>query len=183
MPVGTPPETSAAAPGTHLPVSEPDLTDRAAKGALAASGVLIISTLMPWVSVTFFNASTLDGIRVAEGRTTFILAILAVLVTITALVMDEQRRNMLLGSAILGLICLIVTIVFAFRYDDIFDIPASLGGQRASAALADAGIGLEAGWFLAIASSLALIALGVFGYLKGRPKTAVPNMTWVNPQA
>ena len=181
-PVSTPLDTGTGASATHLTVSEPDLTDRAAKGALAASGILVISTLLPWVSVTFFNSSTLAGIRVAEGRITFILAIVAMVVTITALVMVEHRRNMLLGSAILGLICLIVTIVFAFRYDDIFQIPAALGGREARA-LADAGIGLEAGWFLAIASSLALIALGVFGYLKGRPKTAVPNMTWVNPQA
>jgi hypothetical protein len=149
---------------------------------LIASLALLISTLLPWVGVSFFNSSMLSGVRLAEGRITIILAFLAVLLALTALVMDEHRRNLLLGSAILGGLALIATIVFAFRYQDIFEIPATLGGREANA-LADAGIGLDSGWYLAIASSLALIAFGVFGYLKDRPKAAVPGMTWVNPQA
>jgi hypothetical protein len=124
----------------------------------------------------------LSGVRLAEGRITIFLAFLATLLAITALVMDEHRRNMLLGSAILGGLALIATIVFSFRYQDIFEIPTALGGGSDANALADAGIGLDSGWFLAIVSSLALIAFGVFGYLTGRPKTAVPGMTWVNPQ-
>jgi len=183
---GTTPEdvvVAAAVPPPGFAPSGPDLSDRAAKGSLIASLVLLMSTLLPWVSVSFFYSSTLSGVRVAEGRITIFLAFLAALLAITALVMDEHRRNMLLGSAILGALSLVATIVFAFRYQDIFEIPTTLGGRAAVDALADAGIGLDSGWFLAIVSSLALIAFGVFGYLRGRPKTAVPGMTWVNPQA
>jgi hypothetical protein len=181
-PAGTTPQADTAAPATRFVLSGPDLTDRAAKGASIASIVLIISTLLPWVSVSFFNSSTLTGVRLAEGRITIILAFLAELVALAALVMADHRRIMLLGSAIFGGISLVATIVFAFRYRDIFDIPDSLGGKAANA-LARSGIGLDAGWYLAIASSLALIAFGVFGYFAGRPKAAVPNMTWVEPQA
>jgi hypothetical protein len=158
------------------------MTHWATIGASITSLVLIISTLLPWVGVTFFNSSTLAGVRLAEGRITIILAFLAGVLTVTALVMAEHRRNLLLGSAILGLLSLIATIAFGFRFRDIFTIPSSLGGKAATA-LADSGVGLDSGWYLAIASSLALIAFGVFGYFIGRPKTAVPNMTWVDPQA
>jgi hypothetical protein len=174
--VGTEP-----AEATDYALTGPDPTDRAAKGAAVASGVLIVSTLMPWVSVTFFNSSSLAGVRVVEGRITIILAFLAVVLSLTALVMEDNRRMMLLGSAIFGAGSLIATIVFSFRFHDAFSIPVALGGQEATA-LADAGIGLDSGWYLAVASSIALVGIGVFGYLMGRPKAAVPNLTWVDPQ-
>ncbi|GAA2726287.1 hypothetical protein [Actinocorallia aurantiaca] len=166
-------------------LTEEERTSRlASKGAAISAGVLIIATLLPWVSVTFFSAATLSGVRIWEGRITLILAFLAGAAALAALYWRELSRNtLLLVSAVCGVLAFISTVIFGFRFRDALNIPAILGDTQALV-LANAGVGLDTGWYLAMASGIALAALSIWGYLESRgerPSESVPGMEWVEP--
>ncbi len=156
----------------------------ASRCAAIAAGVLIISTLLPWVSVTFFSAATLNGVRSWEGRITLLLAVAAGVLTLVALYRDHvSRRSLLAGAGVCAIAAFIITAIFGFRFRAALDIPGILGNTQALG-LANAGAGLDSGWYLAIFSSLALVALAIWGYMSDRgvrPAESVPNMEWVEP--
>ncbi|GAB2808911.1 hypothetical protein GCM10022221_02820 [Actinocorallia aurea] len=120
-----------------------------------------------------------------EGKIALILAFLAGAMALAAMVTDGNRRGMLMGSAICGALAFIACVVFAFRFGNALDIPPVLGGSEA-VALADAGIGLDAGWYLSIAASIALTAFALWGAMAHKQTGAgqqVPGMEWVDPGA
>ncbi|MCD0448386.1 hypothetical protein LO762_04125 [Actinocorallia sp. API 0066] len=159
---------------------EQRITSTASKASAISAGVLILGTLLPWLSVTFFSAATLSGVRLWEGKIALILAFLAGAMALTAAVTDGNRRAMLMGSAICGALAFIACVVFAFRFNNALDIPPVLGGSEA-VALADAGIGLDAGWYLSIAASIALVGFALWGAMAHKQQQHVPGMEWVEP--
>ncbi|MEO3782913.1 hypothetical protein ABGB12_06280 [Actinocorallia sp. B10E7] len=156
----------------------------ASRGAAVAAGVLIIGTLLPWVSVTFFSAATLNGVRIWEGRLAMVLAVAAGALALASLLLEEvDRRALLLASGLCGALAFIATAVFGFRFRDALNVPSVLGDTQAGV-LARAGAGLDAGWYLSMASGIVLTALAVWGYMSmrgNRPSEAVPGMEWVEP--
>ncbi|ROO83386.1 hypothetical protein EDD29_0889 [Actinocorallia herbida] len=162
--------------------AEQRITSTASKASAISAGVLIIGTLLPWISVTFFSAATMSGVRLWEGKIALVLAFLAGAMALAALVTDGNRRGMLMGSAICGVLAFIACVVFAFRFGNALDIPPVLGGSEA-VALADAGIGLDAGWYLSIAASIALTGFALWGAMAHKQTAQVPGMEWVDPGA
>ncbi len=156
----------------------------ASKGAAIAAGVLVIATLLPWVSVTFFRAATLNGVRLWEGRITLILASVAGACARVALYGEAvHRRNLLMAAAACGALAFLAALIYGFRFRSALDLPAILGTGQALG-LVRSGAGLDVGWYLAMASSIVLTALAVWGYLnskESRPAEAVPGMEWVEP--
>lgn len=175
-----------SAEGAELPSLSPEerTGELASRGSAVAAAVLIISSLLPWVSVTFFSAATLTGVRLWEGRVVLILGIAAGACALGALYWEElNRRSLLLAAAVCSIVAFIVTVVFGFRFREALSIPSILGETQALT-LARAGSGLESGWYLALASSVVLAALALWGYFGGRggrPAQSVPNMEWVEP--
>jgi phosphoglycerol transferase MdoB-like AlkP superfamily enzyme len=176
---------SAEPGGLPSPDEGERLSELASRGSAVSAAVLVIATLMPWVSITFFSASTLSGVRVWEGRIAMILAVLAGAAALAALYWRElSRRTLLLAAAVCGALAFLATLIFGFRFRDAIAIPAVLDAQALG--LANAGAGLDAGWYLAMASSLVLVAVSVWGFLntrETRPAEAVPGMEWVEPDA
>ncbi|MDX6739107.1 hypothetical protein [Actinocorallia sp. A-T 12471] len=162
--------------------AEQRITSTASKASAISAGVLLIGTLLPWLSVTFFSAATLSGVRVWEGKVALVLAFLAGAMALAAMVTSGNRRGMLMGAAICGVLAFIACVVFAFRFGNALDIPPVLGGSEA-VALADAGIGLDAGWYLSIAASIALVGFALWGAMAHKQASNVPGMEWVDPGA
>lgn len=179
----------ATAEGTSAEIGElPPLSveerssDLASKGSAIAAGVLVVASLLPWVSVTFFSASALNGIRLWEGRITLVLAIVAGACALVAHYGGMlNRRNLLLASAVCGVLSFLAALIYGFRFRGALDLPAGLGSGQALG-LIRAGAGLDVGWYLAMASSIVLTALAIWGYMNTRetgPAEAVPGMEWV----
>ncbi|GAA3196977.1 hypothetical protein [Actinocorallia longicatena] len=136
--------------------------ERAARYASIASAVLVVGTLLPWMSVTFLTSASLTGVRVAEGRFTIALAFLAGLFAVTALFID-RRRAALGAAAVFGALSLIPIIVFAFRFHDALDLSGLEAGAQIQA-IADAGTALESGWYLSLVSAAALTLIALWGF-------------------
>ncbi|GAB3680656.1 hypothetical protein GCM10027589_50790 [Actinocorallia lasiicapitis] len=139
--------------------------DQAATYATLAAGLLIVGTLLPWLSVTFFTSSTLTGVRLAEGKWTLLFAFLAGLFALTATVLPDRRRSLLQGTLLAGALALVPVLVYPFRYRNALDL-STLSSNNQVQKVAAAGVGIEGGWYLSLVAAALLVlaaAWGLFG--------------------
>ncbi|MFI0349221.1 hypothetical protein [Actinomadura sp. 9N407] len=128
--------------------------------ALIASGVLLLSTLLPWLRLTFIVSLSVRGLDTTEGTVCFAAAVIGAALAVLAMV--QGRPAVLIGAAIAGVVALIAQVVLAFRLDEAFH--DNLAGQSGDEVrdLVGQVVSLDVGWVLALIAALVMVLAGIY---------------------
>ena len=121
------------------------------KASLAFAGLLIVESFMPWVIVTtLLGTTSVTGIE-GEGRLLVLLAVLLVLVELTAGTHKTKQR----AALIVGLVCLGICAKTLLSTTSLVGVPVNPFFWEAGP------VEIQGGLYLAAVTSLMLVIAGV----------------------
>lgn len=128
--------------------------------SLAASGLLLLSVLLPWMSITVIVTLSVDGADTSEGVICLGMAVIGGAAAVAGLV--TARPVALLATGVAGAVALLAEIVLAVRPEESFADAVSPEEAREIESLVQQSVSLETGWFLAIIAALVMVSAGAY---------------------